>query len=494
MTTNPNRCWGTPFTDADIASANAAGQLLTMELELSRICNLRCIYCYAESGEKLSHEISFEEILHVLDQGKALGVRKVIVLGGGEPMAYPRIMDVLRAIHARGLEMELFTNGTLLSPEIVQEFLALGVHPVIKCNSLRPEVQDLLAGRKGTFESIRQGFEMLMEAGYPTADLSLGAQTIVCEQNYDELPDMWRWLRSRNIIPYFECITDQGRAKNQINLAVTPGKLRTLFGELSRIDADEFGIHWEPKPPVAAFTCRRHLFSCTVTAVGNVIPCPGVDISAGNIRENSLKDILSESEVFQNLRNIRQTIKGECRDCSLSQDCYGCRGMAYNATGDYLASDPLCWRNEALPSLPMAAEKIIPHRDSMLLIHELVQARGGNGTATTRIGDGHIAVDRSGTLDPLVFVELTAQTYAVVKGWEIMQDGGEFPIGFLVGVQKSDVLGQAHVGDEVAIHVETAGEFEGFAVVEGTVRRGDEILAELKIKLWVPTDDAELPL
>ncbi|WP_147821947.1 radical SAM/SPASM domain-containing protein [Salidesulfovibrio onnuriiensis] len=352
MTTNPNRCWGTPFTDAEIESARAAGQLLTMELELSRICNLRCIYCYAGSGEKLANEISFEEITDALDQGKALGVRKVIVLGGGEPMAYPRIMDVLRAIHARGLEMELFTNGILLTREIVQEFLTLGVHPVIKCNSLKPEVQDHLAGKKGAFAAIRTGFDLLREAGYPTRDLSLGAQTIICEQNYDELPEMWRWLRSREIIPYFECITDQGRAKDQINLAVSPEKLQSLFSELSRLDAEEFGIHWEPKPPVAAFTCRRHLFSCTITAVGNVIPCPGVDISAGNIREKALKDILAGSEVFQNLRNIRETIKGECRDCSLSRECYGCRGMAYNATGDYLAADPLCWRNAANEEQP----------------------------------------------------------------------------------------------------------------------------------------------
>jgi len=496
MTENPHRCWGSPFTDADITEAHATGRLLTMELELSRICNLRCIYCYAESGEKLAHEISFEEITDVLDQGKALGVRKVIVLGGGEPMAYPRILDVLRAIHDRGLAIELFTNGTLLTGEIVSEFLRLGVHPVIKCNSLKPGVQDRLAGRKGTFEAIRKGFDLLRETGYPTADLSLGAQTIICEQNYDELPSMWRWLRSWQIIPYFECITDQGRAKGQINLAVAPEKLRSLFSELSRIDAEEFGIHWEPKPPVAAFTCRRHLFSCTVTAVGDVIPCPGVDIPAGNIRDKSLREIIADSEVFQNLRNIRQTIKGECRTCDLSRECYGCRGMAYNATGDYLASDPLCWRNSGAENdqeLPIAAAKIIPHRESMLLINELVEAGNGAGKATARLDADAIVAAPSSAVDPLTFVELAAQTYAAVKGWEIIRDGGKFPIGYLVGVQKFEAHAGAMVGDDLTISVETAGEFEGFAVVQGSVHRGDTCLADLKIKLWVPPDTEAVP-
>lgn len=338
-----SNCWGSPFTEQDIQLAMTAGKLLTMELELSHLCNLRCIYCYAESGLPLDNELSYEEIIGVIDQAKCLGARRIIVLGGGEPMAYPRIMDVLRAINARGLEIELFTNGTLLSPDIVREFYHLGVHPVIKCNSLIPEVQDALAGKDGTFEAITHGLDLLLQAGYPNG-LSLGAQTVVCQQNLEELPRMWRWLRKQGIIPYFETITAQGRAVDHPDLAVTPQNLRRLFDELARIDCEEFGVQWEAKPPVAAFTCRRHFFSCTVTAIGDVIPCPGVNIVTGNIRQDVLGDILAQSPVFKDLRNIRENIKGACRTCDLSSECYGCRGMAYQSCGDYLAADPLCWR------------------------------------------------------------------------------------------------------------------------------------------------------
>ena len=45
------------------------------------------------------------------------------------------------------------------------------------------------------------------------------------------------------------------------------------------------------------------------------------------------------------LRNVRSHIKGACAQCDLLPDCYGCRGLAYHVTGDFLASDPLCWRN-----------------------------------------------------------------------------------------------------------------------------------------------------
>lgn len=340
-----SRCWGTPFSGAEIDAALKKGQLLTAELELSRVCDLRCIYCYASSGEKLPDELSYDEVKDAVVQCKNLGARKIIVLGGGEPMLYPRIMEVIRYIHGLGLKIELFTNGTRITPEIAAEFYKLKVEPVIKFNSLNPQTQDLLAGKKNSYQAIRKGMNNLLAAGYDDGSLPIGAQTIICQQNYDELSEMWRWLRSRKMIPYFETITDQGRAKDNGGLAVSPQKAGKLFVELSRIDRGEFGIEWKPKPPVAAFTCKRHLYSCTITTTGDVLPCPGVDIAAGNIRTAALAEIIAESNVFQNLRNIRKTIKGACKSCDLSSECYGCRGMAHHVNGDYLSSDPLCWRN-----------------------------------------------------------------------------------------------------------------------------------------------------
>lgn len=336
--------WGSGFSRDDIAAARERGGLLSMELELSRVCNLRCIYCYADSGVRLADELTLEQILDVAEQGAALGARRIVVLGGGEPLAYPHLERVLEHLHGLGVEIELFTNATLLTPELAARFAALGVRPVIKMNSMRAEVQDRLAGCAGTFAAIREGLDILRAAGYPGPDLPLGAQTIICRDNLGELSELWTWLRERDIIPYFEMITLQGRAADNRDLEVTPGELHGLFVELSRIDREHFGRDWEPHPSVAAFSCDRHEYSCTVTAVGDVLPCPGVDIPVGNIRTAPLADILAASPVVRDLRRIRETIKGECAQCDLRCTCYGCRGMAYQATGDYLAPDPLCWR------------------------------------------------------------------------------------------------------------------------------------------------------
>ncbi|MDZ4059502.1 MAG: radical SAM protein, partial [Bacteroidales bacterium] len=133
--------WGFSFSREDIETCKQNNGLLTMELELSRECNLRCIYCYANSGDRIIDELSYEEVISAIDQAVELGARKIVVLGGGEPLCYPRIFEVLNYLHDKNVEIELFTNGMLITREAAQTFIHLGVKPVIKMNSFRPEVQ-----------------------------------------------------------------------------------------------------------------------------------------------------------------------------------------------------------------------------------------------------------------------------------------------------------------------------------------------------------------
>jgi len=39
----------------------------------------------------------------------------------------------------------------------------------------------------------------------------------------------------------------------------------------------------------------------------------------------------------------RELLEGECGKCIHRDICAGCRGRAYEETGDIMASDPGCW-------------------------------------------------------------------------------------------------------------------------------------------------------
>ena len=339
------KCWGREFSDEQIAEARKNGRLLSMELETSHICNLRCIYCYNNAGKKLENELTLEQLFSVIQQGVDLGVQRVILIGGGEPMMHPNVMEIIGFLNGKNLAIDLFTNGTLITADVAKRLYDWGVEPVVKLNSLKPEVQDYLVDCGGAYQKIQSGIENLMQAGYPDADHEMGIETIICAQNFEEIPDIWRWARDRKIIPYMEMITFQGRAKERHELNVPVESLHQLFDRLAEIDREEYDYHWKAHPPVAGLSCARHEYSCTITANGYVQPCTGVDIKVGNVCYDSLQNILAGSPVVQSLRNVRENIKGACETCDQLPECYGCRGMAYHLTGDYLAADPLCWRN-----------------------------------------------------------------------------------------------------------------------------------------------------
>ncbi len=334
---------GLSFTDEEIQECLQKKGLLSIELEFTKQCNLRCLYCYSNAGKPAENELNTEEIKSVVLQAKELGAKKIILLGGGEPLLYEGFEKIVEYIDSLGLQQILFTNGALIDKEIARFLYQNKIPVVVKHNSFKHEVQDMLAAIDGAFKNINNGLKTLMEVGYPDKNTALGIQSIICKQNIDELPVMWTWARERGIIPYFEMLTFQGRAKEHLELIVSVPELKDVFERLETIDNSKFGIKWDTRPTIAAFSCKRHLYSCLVNSQGHVQPCTGVDMSVGNVREKPLAEIVNSSLVIMNLRNIYDRIEGSCKTCEHNQGCYGCRGNAYQITGNYLASDPTCW-------------------------------------------------------------------------------------------------------------------------------------------------------
>lgn len=331
------------FSAEAIAHAVRRHRLLSMEIEFSQRCNFRCPYCYVPQEKQLTDELRLEEIQAVVLQAKALGAGKIIVLGG-EPSIYPDTPELIRFMRANGLEVEMFTNGSGVSNDFAEMLYAQNVRVVLKMNSFDEALQNRLSGHTEAFRIIHTALSRLKAVGYPFEDHFLAVSSIICRQNIAELPRLWQWLREQGIVPYFEIITPQANGRINHWLHVAPPELERLFHTIADLDHRLFGRTWEIQPPLVGNKCMRHQFSCLVTAQGEVQPCVGITLSLGNIRRRPLAEILAGSKVLQDLRNYRQTIKGPCGTCDRAQECYGCRGAAFQITGDYLASDPLCWR------------------------------------------------------------------------------------------------------------------------------------------------------
>ena len=342
---------------------DADAPLRRISIELSRRCNLRCTYCYANASPDASDGLTEDEVRSVIVEAIGVGARLVSIVGGGEPLLRRALLeDGLSCIdyaNERGCYCVLYTNATRVGERASSWLASRDVSVVAKLNSLRPEVQDALAGRAGASDEIRRGIDALLEAGLAAKDAPrLGLETIICRDNYDELPSMWRWMRERNIVPEVEIPTMHGRAReNERDLFFdpreAPARYKALFEALLEIDRNEFGFDWIPHPPFAGMSCRLFYSNCYVNARGGVQPCAGVERELGVLRvgeraqEGRALASIVRSPPFAKLRRVHEHLQPPCRGCDLLHTCYGCRGAAWNQTGDMFSGDPVCWRTPA---------------------------------------------------------------------------------------------------------------------------------------------------
>ena len=136
----------------------------------------------------------------------------------------------------------------------------------------------------------------------------------------------------------------------------------------------------------------------------------------------------------------------------------------------------------------MAASLLIPHRTPMRLVDTLLSVHEGCGVTESVLPRTSMMADGEGRLDEVAFMEMIAQSYAALKGYMDLLEGKPAGEGFLVGVRHLAVTGRAVAGDRLLTSIRTVTSFGGFAVVEGSVTRGDETIASGIIKLWLVED------
>jgi MoaA/NifB/PqqE/SkfB family radical SAM enzyme len=335
--------------------ARNSNKLLAIRLETNKSCNLRCRYCYAQSGEDLAKIADFNVLKHMVSEAKELGIRSVVVIGGGEPTLHPKFRELVAYIDSLGIIPMIFSNTVLITEELAGFLYEHNASVMGKLDSLKPEVQDYLAGREGAFLDIKKGLENLQMAGFSKPEepgkLRLGVSFVSNKMNLDEIEDIWHYCRQNNIFPNMEILTPTGRANDELeDKLLTAGEIKEYKLRLMEIDRKYYGYDWLPYTPITASGCLQHLYSLYINIEGNVRPCaptkldehPALRIDGEypyNINRMSLKEIY-DSDLFTYVRNIDRVLEGRCGNCEHMEECIGCRGYAYSV-GINNGVDPL---------------------------------------------------------------------------------------------------------------------------------------------------------
>jgi radical SAM protein with 4Fe4S-binding SPASM domain len=88
--------------------------------------------------------------------------------------------------------------------------------------------------------------------------------------------------------------------------------------------------------------------SMDIGPYGDIFTCIGARVSAGNVRQESLVKIWTESPVWEETTNLNLANLPVCSTCELRQFCVRCHGTAAFEDGDMLGCSSVAYREARL--------------------------------------------------------------------------------------------------------------------------------------------------
>jgi len=330
--------------------------------EVTAACNLRCIHCHVASNAPAEGELSTEDAKRVIDGLAAVDEFRMLVYTGGEPLVRSDIFELFRYSKQAGLTNVIATNGTLITEEVAFRMKDAGVvGAAVSIDSSEKNIHNLIRRKDNAFDLALRGIEALKKAG-----ILLQINTTAMESNFkdiDNLVELANRVGAGIMLMYQLVPVGRGNAigSDALNIGENEKLLTTLSGKQNGISTliepvagpqywpylmerkGETGKRWLSMAGHFFHGCAAGRGFVYIKANGDVWPCPFVEVSAGSLKEKDFLDIWRKAEIFENLRNRENTLKGKCGNCRYSTICGGCRGRAMASCGDYLAEDPSCF-------------------------------------------------------------------------------------------------------------------------------------------------------
>ncbi|MBX9137748.1 MULTISPECIES: GTP 3',8-cyclase MoaA [unclassified Clostridium] len=161
-------------------------------------CNLRCIYCMDEKGNKFlnkDEKLTDDEIYKVVKESAKLGIKKVRITGG-EPLVRPGVVSLISKINnIEGIEeIYLTTNGILLA-DMIDELSKNGLKGVnISLDSLKEDRFNKLT-RVGNLHKVLEAIDKAIALG-----IKVKLNTVIVNDiNKDEIIDFVNLTKEKPI-------------------------------------------------------------------------------------------------------------------------------------------------------------------------------------------------------------------------------------------------------------------------------------------------------
>lgn len=261
-----------------------------IDLAITYGCNLNCRHCSAMVMSQTDRKIlTLDDYREIVSQAKELDVLSWNITGG-EPLLVPWLDDLITILEPSMHYISIQTNCMLLTKDRAKQLKQLGVNCITtSLDSIDSEEHNAFRGNPESYLRVFEGIKNAKSAGMQV----LVAGTIT-HQN----------LRSEKLRKLITSVNELGIIF-LYNLAVPCGNWKENSEILLRTDDRKYLLELMEKYPMTAtdHEAGRNAIGCPagkekmyITPYGDVIPCPFIHISFGNVKNTALMDIVKKMQ------------------------------------------------------------------------------------------------------------------------------------------------------------------------------------------------------
>ncbi len=258
--------------------------LRNVDIALSYSCNLTCSHCSCESMKKNAPRLNEKELMRVANEAQNLG-SIYFSFTGGEPLINDDLEDIIQLFQPEKNLIGLQTNATMLDERRLKSLYKAGVDVFqVSVDSSDAEEHDTFRGMSGAHTKTMRNIDMALGRGFGVILCTTISHENIRKKSLVRLLEYSK-RRSLPIVVSIACPVGRWAGNESIMLNDEDRKilhkLQKRFPHLRR----DFESNYMKR---GCSACVEKLY---ITPYGDVIPCPFVHISFGNIRKESLASI-----------------------------------------------------------------------------------------------------------------------------------------------------------------------------------------------------------
>lgn len=273
-------------------------------------CNFKCEHCSIEKFQMTRKEeiqinkryFKIEDVKELAKQADELGI-STFVITGGEPLIFKDFDELVAAINPEKFWIVTDTNGWFLDYERAKHLKEIGVDKVqLSLDGVDSETHDSFRRKSGSYDRVIAAIESCKKA-----ELHVILSTVVWRGRVftTEFHEFLELAKKYCVGTYITYAKPVGAYEGRWDQLLTPAD-ESYITELEK-KYDIF-THMTPSygMDIGCIAVKRIL---PITRYGDVMPCPYIHISLGNVFEEPLKEIIQRG---LNLNWFNPKVKMPC--------------------------------------------------------------------------------------------------------------------------------------------------------------------------------------